>query len=189
MSEERQTNITQSTFLQFVDEYNDVDQAVSEAVGMRKDLRKRIRGAGLNLAAFDRARVQAEKSGDKREEEDREFRRYMGWLNKPIGYQSDWIDPERRAAISPNGPDGGEDIAAVSEHQKRQVELAGHSAGEAGRDRDANPWSPGTLLYTVWDGAWLDGQEVLASKILPPETAPRKRGRPPGSRNRPRASG
>jgi hypothetical protein len=177
-------NVTQATFLQFVDEYSDVDQAVAQAVGMRKDLRKRIRGAGLNLAAFDRSRAEAEKSGDKREEEDREFRRNMAWLGKPIGFQADWVGaPSTSSGPRPNG----EDTAAVAEHQVHQVEAHGEAAGEAGRERGANPWSPGTLLYQTWDTAWMAGQETLARKLGPAEAlAPRKRGRPPGARNKPK---
>jgi hypothetical protein len=171
-------NVTQATFLQFIDEYHGVDQAVAEAVGMRKDLRKRIRGAGLNLAAFDRARTEAEKSGDKREDEDREFRQYMNWLGKPIGYQADWVG-------APPPPDG-EDTAAIAEHQIHQVETHGRAAGEAGHNRGSNPWSPGTMLYTVWDESWMAGQEVIARKMGLAETPPRRRGRPPGARNRPK---
>jgi hypothetical protein len=195
MSEERATasttpaapprggNVTQATFLAFIEELDNADQMVAEAVGNRKDTRKRAIGAGLNMKAVDQARKVAEQSGDKRDQHDRDFRQYMVWLSKPMGYQYDWIDPERRPA-SPNG----EDLAAVSEHQQHQVEMAGRAAGEAGRDRDRNPWSPGHLLHQTWDSAWLAGQEALARKIGPSEApAPRKRGRPPGSRNRPRA--
>jgi hypothetical protein len=178
------SNVSQATFLKFVEELDNADQAVAEAVGMRKDVRKRAIGAGLNMKAVDQARKVAEQSGDKRDQHDRDFRLYMLWFGKPIGYQSDWIDPERGTRPAPNG----EDTAAVSEHQQHQVQMAGRAAGEAGRDRDANPWSPGTLLYQTWDTNWLAGQEVLARKIGPSEAPPpRKRGRPPGSRNRPKS--
>jgi uncharacterized protein (UPF0335 family) len=178
-------NVTQATFLQFIDELDNADQMVAEAVGNRKDVRKRCVGAGLNIKAVDQARKVAEQSGDKREQHDRDFRQYMLWLGKPMGYQADWIDPERRAPSSPNG----EDLTAVSEHQQQQVERAGRAAGEAGRDRSSNPWSPGHLLAQLWDQQWLAGQEALARKIGPTESAapPKRRGRPPGSRNRPRA--
>lgn len=182
------SNVTQATFLQFVEELNNADQAVAEAVGMRKDIRKRARGAGLVMSQVDRARKEADKSGDKREMEDREYRRYMMWFGKPLGYQADWIEPERRASALAGAVPNGEDIAAVSEHQQRQVELAGRAAGEAGRDRGVNPWSPGTQLYDTWDASWLAGQDVLARKIGPSETsAARKRGRPPGARNKPKS--
>jgi uncharacterized protein (UPF0335 family) len=179
------TNVTQATFLQFIDELDNADQAVAEAVGMRKDIRKRAVGAGLNIKAVDQARKVAEQAGDKREQHDRDFRQYMFWLNKPIGYQSDWIGEAAPAAA----PGNGEDTAAVSEHQVHQVSNHGHAAGQAGRDRGSNPWTPGTDLAQVWDTGWLAGQEEIARKIAPTEApAPRRRGRPPGTRNKPKAT-
>jgi hypothetical protein len=192
MSEQRTTasdtgygaNLTQASFLQFIDELDNADQMVAEAVGNRKDVRKRCIGAGLNIKAVDQARKVAEQAGDKREQHDRDFRQYMLWLGKPMGFQANWIDPDHGNAPAPNG----QDMAAVSEHQQQQVERAGRAAGEAGRDRGANPWSPGHVLAQLWDQQWLAGQEALARKIGPTESAvpPKRRGRPPGSRNRPR---
>jgi hypothetical protein len=178
-------NVSKASFLQFIDEYTDVDAAVAEAVGMRKDLRARIKGAGLNLSAFDRARKEAEKSGERREAEDREYRRNLEWLGKPLGYQSTMGYPAGPAA---NGEDREDRLAAeeaaVSEHQAHQVSDAGHTAGKQGRARDQNPWTPGTYLHQVWDGGWNIGAEALAQSQLPSDTAPKRRGRPPGSRNR-----
>jgi hypothetical protein len=176
-------NVTKASFLQFIDEYTDVDAAVAEAVGMRKDLRARIKGAGLNLSAFDRARKEAEKSGERREAEDREYRRNLEWLGKPLGYQSTMGYPEQRPPA--NGDDRFKaEQAAVSEHQVHQVSDAGHAAGKLGRARDQNPWSPGSYLHQVWDGGWNIGAEALAQSRIPEPEAPKRRGRPLGSRNR-----
>jgi ribosome modulation factor len=176
-------NVTKASFLAFFDEYTDVDAAVAEAVGMRKDLRARIKGAGLNLHAFDRARKEAEKSGERREAEDREYRRNLEWLGKPLGYQSTMGFP-----AAANGEDCearlAAEEAAVSEHQAHQVSDAGHTAGKAGRARDQNPWTPGSYLHQVWDGGWNVGAEALAQSRIPDPEAPKRRGRPLGSRNR-----
>lgn len=188
-------NVSKASFLAFFDEYTDVDAAVAEAVGMRKDLRARIKGAGLNLSAFDRARKEAEKSGERREAEDREYRRNLEWLGKPLGYQSTMGFAAAPQAAA-NGAMGGADReaslaaekAAVSEHQAHQVSDAGHAAGLGGRARDQNPWSPGSYLYQVWDGGWNIGAEALAQSQLPSDAAPKRRGRPPGSRNRRRGN-
>jgi hypothetical protein len=165
-------NVTQTAFLQLIEEYTDVDQAVHEAVGMRKDLRKRIKGAGFSLAAFDRARKEAEKSEDMRDEEDRQFRRNMAWMGKPLGYQADWIG-EPPPSAGANGPAGDED--QPTQHQVRQVEAAGLAAGRAGVDRADNPWGEGSFLSRVWDDQWLAGQQELGANILPSR---RRRGRP-----------
>jgi ribosome modulation factor len=186
-SGESDGNVTKATFLQFYDEYTDVDAAVAEAVGMRKDLRARIKGAGLNLHAFDRARKEAEKSGERREAEDREYRRNLEWLGKPLGYQSTMGYPEQRPPA--NGDDRFKAAdAAVSEHQAHQVSDAGHAAGLGGRARDQNPWTPGTFLHQAWAGGWNIGAEALAQSQLPSDAAPKRRGRPPGSRNRRRGN-
>jgi hypothetical protein len=180
-------NITQATFLEFVDEYTTADQLVAEALGARKDLRKRIKGAGLNLSAFDRARAEAEKAADVREEEDREFRRNMDWLGKTLGYQADFFGGgEPAVPEGANGVDG----EGISEHQVRQVEQAGLNAGRLGHERGSNPWSPDTFLHEHWDDMWVAGQEEIARSMGPQEesaeTVRRGRGRPPGTRNKPK---
>jgi hypothetical protein len=178
------SNTTRAGFLQFIDAYTACDAKVAEAVGERKGLRQRIKGAGYTLAAFDRARKEAEKSGDKREAEDREFRRYMDWLGKPLGFQTEMFT-DAEAGVRAAAPNG-HDLAAVSEHQRNRVRLDGEAAGKGGRDRGTNPWSPGTLLYTEWDIAWSTGAEALAQSRVPEPGTRRGRGRPPGSRNRPK---
>jgi hypothetical protein len=176
-------NVTRSTYLEFYDAYAAADALVAEAVGARKDLRARIKGAGFLLGPFDRARKEAEKSGDMREAEDAEFRRNMEWLGKPVGFQTTiFTEAEAPAGGAPNG----HDTAAVSEHQRRRVSDAGHTAGLHGYVRDGNPWSPGTLLYQVWDSGWHQGAEMLAQSRVPEPGSKRPRGRPPGSRNRPK---
>jgi hypothetical protein len=156
---------------------------VAEAVGNRKDTWKRAIGAGLDKDALIRARKLAEKAGDKRELEDRRVRLYMLWLDKPLGFQGDLIAPDGPALRT--RPSNGEEI---SEHQVHQIEAEGRKAGEAGRNRGDNPWSPGTYPAESWDAGWLEGQTAIAATMAPPEAAQRRRGRPPGSRNRPKPS-
>jgi hypothetical protein len=172
-------NVTRETFVAFFDEAKNADQMVAEAIAARKDLRKRIKGAGLNLPAFDRSRQLAEMSGDRREEEDAALRQMMAWLNMPLGFQADWVGGQ--AARSSNGED-------ITEQQQHQVSNAGYKAGLDGVDRGRNPWTPATALAAIWDSGWLVGQTEIAERLAPAEDAPKRRGRPPGSRNRPRAA-
>jgi hypothetical protein len=180
-------NVSQATFLAFIDEYAEADQLIAEAVGARKDLRKRIKGAGLRLSAFDRARAEAEKAAEEREEEDREFRRNMVWLGKPMGHQADFF-----GGVEPAVPEGanGVDDEGLSEHQVRQVEQAGLDAGRLGHERGSNPWSAGTFLHEHWDEMWLAGQVEEIARMGPQvesaEAVRRGRGRPPGTRNKPK---
>jgi hypothetical protein len=177
------SNTTQAGFLAFYDEYRDVDDAVAAAVGQRKDLRMRIKGAGFGLAAFDRARAEAEKSGERREAEDREYRRNMEWLGKPVGFHA------RPNGADHSAPSTPADIGAVSEHQRTQVEAGGFACGAAGHARESNPWTPGTLLYQTWDASWVSGAEELAQTQVGTDGKRRRpRGRPRGSRNKPPAA-
>jgi hypothetical protein len=162
---ESSLNVTQATYLDFLQQYKDADEAVAEAVGERKALRKTIKGAGINLKAFDRQRKDAEKSGEVREEEDREYRRYMAWCGKPVGFQPDMF-PERTAS----------DERAMAEYQATQAEEAGEIAGKNGVDRARNPWTPGTFLWEQYDRGWMRGQEILAATLTPSDS-PKLRGR------------
>jgi hypothetical protein len=47
------SNVSRTTFLEFFDRYAAADQAVAEAVGDRKGLRAEMKGAGIDMAAFD----------------------------------------------------------------------------------------------------------------------------------------
>jgi hypothetical protein len=190
-SEQSQSNTTQAGFLAFYDEYRDVDDAVAAAVGQRKDLRARIKGAGFGLAAFDRARAEAEKSGERREAEDREYRRNMEWLGKPVGFQSTMGFPRAvQTGEAASSAANGKDHDAVSEHQRKQVEAGGFACGAAGHARESNPWTPGTVLYQTWDISWVSGAEELAQRQVGSDGKRRRpRGRPRGSRNRPPAGG
>jgi hypothetical protein len=174
------SNVTQETFLAFIEELDNADQMVAEAVGNRKDVYKRAEGAGLNKPALIEARRVAQQSGERRDRHHRDVRQYMLWYGKPIGYQGDLLAPDGPATRSRSS--NGE---TVSEHQANQIEAEGRNAGEAGRNRSENPWSPGTFTAERWDAGWLEGQAAIAATMAPPETA-RRRGRPPGSRNRPK---
>jgi hypothetical protein len=172
--------VERASFLGYVDQYSDADAAVAEAVSDRKDLRKTIKAAGINLAAFDRHRKDAEKSGAKRIEEDAEYRRYMLWRGMPVGTQPDMFAEGRSNG---HAPESHIDQDEPSEHQKKRVEDAGFVAGKGGMKRDQNPWNPGSALYVLFDENWMKGQEAIADSMAPSDAAPKRKGRPPGSKN------
>lgn len=183
-------NVSADTFIHFLDEYRGVDAAVAEAVGVRKELRSRIKGAGFDLKAFDRARRDAEMSGEIRERREQEYLRYMRWLGMPIGYQADIFGGE-------GGESGGEpSLDDLPEIQRDRISLAGGIAARAGKPRGSNPWSPGSLAEGLWDDAWAAAAPPPPEPEAEPETAappqagndaeaPRRRrpGRPPGRKD------
>ena len=158
--------------LDFHDRYDDADQAVAEAVAARKDLRAAIKSAGIALSGFDRARRDRNRSGAVREAEHAEYLRQMQWLGKPVGTQAGFnFDIEER--------DLGD------------IDSEGERAGFAGKRRESNPWTPRTEAADRWDEGWLrgDAQRQDAEPEEEVEEAPppqRRRGRPLGSRNRPK---
>lgn len=194
-------SVSQGAFLAFLDRYSDADTAVEEAVSDRKNLRSEIKAAGIPLHAFDRARKDLEKSGTVRENEEGWYRRMMAWARKPVGFQA-----------SLDMPSSDPDLAAFNTHELHGIDTQGLEAGKNGRRRDSNSYTPGTEAYQRWDTAWVRGQASIAERMAPQSTAangaaapngaaspdggtgpaagedaaPKRRGRPRGSRNRPK---
>jgi hypothetical protein len=164
---------SQATVLGFFDEYLAADDAVAEAVGARKDLRARIKGEGISLAAFDKARKDARMSGEEREERDRHYRRIMAFIGKPVGFQGAFSFDQ-----SP------EDAAQVDVSRLKAVDADGYEAGRAGHKASLNSWTPGTEEHSRFHTAWLRGQaEKVTAEIQPADAAPKR------SRGRPRKNG
>lgn len=181
---------SQAAYLAFVQRYADADRDVRQAVAARKDLRAAIKAAGIPLPSFDRARKDADVSGEMRENLDQWYRKLMAWQRKPVGFQG--------------GLDLGE--AATEQqwdvHELHAVDNQGFDSGKGGRNRDSNPWTPGTEAFQRWDNAWIRGQAEIASTLgdkpaarkptaangsaANGATAAKPRGRPRGSRNKPK---
>lgn len=159
-------------FLGWLGRYADCDAEVADAVQARKDLRAEIKAAvgKEGLIAFDRARKDADMSGELREKRERAYRQFMAWQSKPIGFQASMDLPTDEAA------------RALNVHELKRIDNEGEAAGKAGRKRDSNPWTPGTEGYQRWDTAWMRGQAEIA-ETLANQPQPR-RGRPPGAKDK-----
>ncbi len=189
-SQRHGANVSQATYLEFKDSYADADKAVADAVSERKDLRAKIKAAGIPLAAFDRSRRDSEKSGETREAEEIWYRRMMAWSQKPVGFQAS-MDLAASAGTDPG-------LAALSTSELKRIDMEGYEAGKGGRRKDSNSYTPGTEAYQRWDVAWLRGQAEIASTLgdkapkrgkaaaPAPNGEKRGRGRPRGSRNAPK---
>lgn len=159
---------SQASVLDFLDEHLAADNDVEAAVAARKDLRKRIKGEGINLNAFDKARKDARMSGDEREERDRHYRRIMAFMGKPVGHQG----------MFDLGAQTEADKAQVNVSRLKEVDAEGYAAGLRGDRADANSWSPGTEEHQRWSTAWLRGQGEKVTKEIEPTTGKRGPGRP-----------
>lgn len=179
-------NLTQATFLEYVGRHEDIDREILDAKETvrslnkrRKDLRKTIIAVGINLDAFDRHLRDVDRSGEEREAEDDQYRRYMRWRLKPVGYQPGLFDT------------GDEPL--THDVDLEGVEADGFEAGRSGARADSSTWTPGTPAHDRWHAAWLRGQEQavmhgpVGNGANGAEQPTRRRGRPPGSRDsRPR---
>jgi hypothetical protein len=158
------SNVSRNTFLEFFDRYTAANQAVAEAVGDRKGLRSEMKGAGIDMAAFD---------------QDRAYRQMMDWLGKPLNLNG-----------SANGHDTTDTPmtapSTLAEPARRKIHLDGFTAGRAGHSREANTWSPGSETYRTFDEGWTEGnaERLAAQAETGPEAEPKRRGRPPGAGGR-----
>jgi hypothetical protein len=197
---ESHAEVTQAAYLEMLDKYEDVEERIAEAKGVvadlhaeRKGLRQAIKGMGIPLAAWDDSRADAKISGQVRQEKYAWYVQLMEWQSKPVGYQAT-MGAEYREPTD-------EDKDAISIHHARQIADGGKAAGRAGHERTSNPWSPATYQWQLWDTNWLDGAEELAQRKVASDAAkeakeakqsddaPKRRGRPAGSRNKPKGNG
>jgi len=161
--------VRQHDYLEFLDLYADADNAVKQAVAARKQLRDRIAAIGIPLPAFDRTRHDSEKSGEVRETEDRWYRRMMAWRLKPVGFQAS-MDMQ---TDDPNA-------AALNVHELKRIDNEGIEAGQTGRPRTSNSYTPGTEAYQRWDNAWMrgDSERESSGSSAGSDSPRRSRGRP-----------
>jgi hypothetical protein len=157
-----------------------------------KDLEQEIVAAGINLVAFRRAREDCDLPSAVREQIMQQHHQMMIWNRRPISFQADMFE------------------APPAERTKAELDRigrAGYDAGRGGRKSDDNPHRAGTEEHALWHNAHKTGydsflaeQKRLAESLAgkksakgKPAAAPaaptgerRGRGRPPGSRNKPK---
>jgi ribosome modulation factor len=173
-------NVSQDDLLAYIDEYRIADEGVASALKQRRDVRQRIKESGFDIDAFDRTREEADKSGELRERQFHEFRRNMAWIGKPVG--EGYVEAEvngNEPTVKPT-----DEETQISDAQLDRIEDAGYLAGYDGRERSANPWTPGSYTASTWDNGWQRGS---ATRTEEGEDAPKRGpGRPPGARNKPK---
>lgn len=174
-------NMTQLDALKFLDRYADVDEQVKQALARRKELRAEIEAAGCPKPAWDRFKKDRELSGVLRERYDGAYRQLMIYDRKPVGYTV--------SADTLNDPDADPATKHMVVADMKRIDAEAEEAGAAGRRRDLNPYPPGSEEAQRYDVSWLRGQSTIAERMGATgqdNGAPRRRGRPPGSKNKAR---
>ncbi|HVB15559.1 MAG TPA: hypothetical protein VNF04_03415 [Stellaceae bacterium] len=170
------------------DDAVDAKAVLDSARGKYQAVIKRAGNLGINAAALKRAIAEAARDRDKREIDDRDFRRYMAWLSMPLGSQGDFFteaggDPEANGQDETGDPpdpteagaeasgEDGEDEERPSDPRRHAFRVAyrdGVTAGRAGSNPDSNPHAPGSEEAQNWRSGWSEGQsEKVHAEIAP----------------------
>lgn len=169
-------NVTAACFLEIYDDAIDAKAVLDSARGKYQAVFKKAETLGINRAALSRAIQEAARDRDKREIDDRDFRRYMLWLDKPVGTQADFGFAD---APAPNGhapePESEADKAATETHVKRVAYHQGFEAGKAGANISACPFGVGTEDAQLWTSAWHAAQTEMVHALAPSRGRGRRR--------------
>ena len=163
---------TQSLMYDFLARHEEIVERRQALNKQKRELIKEIEKAGIPKEAWQHFISTRAQAGVIRERIDAAWRQLMMWDAKPVGVQSG-MDLTQTEVGEPNV------------HELKRIDHEGLQAGKAGRKRESNPYTPGTEAAARWDQAWLRGQSEIAAE-MGPQPARRGRGRPPGSKNRPR---
>lgn len=166
------SNLQKSTFLEIYDEAIDAKAVLDSARGKYQAIFKRAETLGINRSALSWALKQSSRDRDKREIDDRDYRRYMAWLDMPLGTQAGF---DFAAPVAP-APESEADKAATEAHRQSTAYHQGVDAGRAGANISSCPYDVGSEEAQQFHSGWHAGQGEKVSI----ELAPRRRGRARG---------
>lgn len=144
------------------------NQEIKDANADRRAIFSAAKAAGHNVRAIKRALKDSQVSGAQREADDHDYRQMMSWLNKPVGLGV----PSANGASMPSEP-------VMTDHERKEADLAGYTVGKMGGQRDANPWTPGTLRFSAHDGGWQRGAEERDAAVKAAQAPTHQTTRPP----------
>jgi len=179
------SNLTKATFLEFYDKYSSSMTEQARLKSAHGTLLKQAKGAGVDLDELKLAYKQSSLDPAEIALHEEERRRYRLWLKRPVGFQANILDEE-----GPQEPDSPEDEAAVYAHTLRVAYDDGVKAGRAGADPAWSSFPAGTEEHQQYSLGYEVGKEMRGGETRPPpaanggEQAPKRRGRPPGTKNK-----
>lgn len=177
--------VDRAEYLKMHNELDEIESVVESALADRREKLAQIKarlGDKNDFAMFKVVRKDMELSGESREQRVQSYKKQMEWIGRPVNFQ----------ATMDLASDTPPVVVQMNIAELRRIDREGEAAGKAGHDRAGNSYTPGTEQAARWDQAWLRGQSTIAASMAPPSTSAadgpqlRKRGRPPGSRNRPK---
>jgi hypothetical protein len=154
-------NLTRATFIEFCTKHDEIERELADVAETkrslnkrRKDIRKNMGAAGIDIDMFDRMRDDLELTPEEREARTRDLAQYMAWMQAPAGYQ---------ASMDFQSDDPGE--RAYNVHELHAIDGEGFDAGKTGRRADSNPYRPGTEGHARWHNAWNRGQQLAVEAM------------------------
>lgn len=155
-------NLSRASFLDFCTDHSRVERELAEVAETRrslnrrrKDLRKNMAAAGVDIEMFDRHLVDVELTPEELAAQALSYAQMMEWRARPPGYQPS-LDM---------GANQTDDERAFNVHELHAVDGEGFDAGKAGHRSDSNPYKPGTESFMRWHNAWTRGQTVAVGEM------------------------
>ena len=166
------SNVSSSSFLELYDDAVDAKAEIAAAQSKYRNILKRAKDAGINLAMFKAWLTDSNKTTDQRESNIKDYLLYARWLEKPINFQATFdLAP---ADESPSAR------AAREKHAMNEVYHDGLAVGRFGSPIESDPYQPGSEESQRWRRGWLKGQAEAIAGLGEGAERP-KRGRKPSA--------
>ena len=160
-----------------------LDREIESLRGQRRAFAKRMKSAGINLAAFKLATSITKLDEGEAASELKDTLDYMRLFRMPMT-QADL-----------GFTDGEPTVKVVREDDLWDAEEAGFRAGRHGEKIEACPYPTGSELFVTWRAWWGKGQAQIAKELgpnarvaTPSRERPPRQGRIPGTERRARVS-
>lgn len=180
--------VSPETFLEHYRHIRDATRAKDDASMALARTKKAAKTDGMDMFALKLVEQLSKLDNDEAEIRLRNFTHYARFLNKPYGTQLSMFDSDLPEATA----------KAREEHAIWEAGQAGLRAGQEGHRADFNPHPPGTEKHVTWHRNWKTGydsftasQAEIASEMSDnaQDQPKRGRGRPAGSKNKPKDNG
>jgi hypothetical protein len=191
LAEASSHNVPPATFLKHYRTIRDLKDQHAELGTAVARAKKAAKSDGVDLDALKIIEKLSSLDVDEAELQLKHVRIYAQWLESPLVTQiAMFAEPE---------PEQVDDTAA-QEQREWVAGGRGFDAGEAGHERDTNPFEAGAAEFVAWDKSWarghkvfLNGQKKIAGEMGPKKKAAAKEkanghAEPARKRGRPKAS-
>lgn len=173
------SNVTDQTYIDFIEELAELVERKDEAVSAIRNCRQRAKDAGVDMQTLDEKLKEKELDDARRREKIINGERIERLLNMTTTID---LTNAVQAEMDFSAPDP----ATQERIDRMNVGQEGVAAGRRGDPRDSNKYEPSSLAWSAFDQGWIQGNETriaLEEQKNSQGPGPKRRGRPPGSKN------